>query len=76
MDEANVTKQKLSLAEERVLVNFILNSADHRFPMTHSSIELYANAILQEQIGSNYQPVASRWIFVFLDWNQHNLQTH
>jgi len=47
MDEANAAKQKLSLAEECVLVNFILNSADCGFPMTHCSIESYANAILQ-----------------------------
>lgn len=73
MDEANADKQKLSLAE---VVNFILNSADCRFPMTHCSIESYANAILQKQIGSNYQPVGTGWIFMFLDRNQHNLQTH
>jgi hypothetical protein len=69
MDEANAAKQKLFLAEEHILVNFILNSADHGFPMTHCFIESYANAILQKQIGSNYQPVGSGWIFAFLDRN-------
>lgn len=76
MDEANAAKQKLSPAEERVLVNFILNSADRGFPMTHRSIESYANAILQKRIGSNYQPVGSGWIFAFLDRNRRDLQTH
>jgi len=31
IDEANATKQKLTVAKERVLMDFILKSADHVF---------------------------------------------
>ena len=76
IDEANAAKQKLTPAEEHILVDFILSSADCGFPMTHHSIESYANAILRKRIRSNYQPVGSGWIFVFLDRNRLELQTH
>ena len=35
IDEVNATKQKLTVAEECVLVDFILKSADREFPLTH-----------------------------------------
>ena len=35
IDEVNATKQKLTVAEECVLVHFILKSADCGFPLTH-----------------------------------------
>jgi hypothetical protein len=38
--------QKVTAAEEVILVNFILESVDWGFPMTHTQIEEYANLIL------------------------------
>ena len=35
IDEVNATKQKPTVAEEHILVDFILKSADHGFPLTH-----------------------------------------
>jgi len=69
IDNANAMKQKLTVAEESVLADFILKSADRGFPLTHQSIECYANAILQKRIGPLYQPVGKNWIHAFLDRN-------
>jgi hypothetical protein len=76
IDEANAMKQKLTVAEEHVLADFILKSADRGFPLTHRLIERYANAILQKRIGPTYQPVGKNWISAFLDRNRCDLQTH
>jgi hypothetical protein len=76
IDEANVAKQKLTVVEEHILVDFILKSTDRGFPLTHQSIESYTNSILQKRIGSTYQPVGKNWIYSFLDRNQSDLQTH
>ena len=76
MDEANATKQKLTVAEEGVLADFILKSADRGFPLTHQAIKSYADAILQKRHGPIYQPTGQKWIYAFLDRNRHKLQTH
>lgn len=46
--------QKLTCAEEGVLENFIIESAECGFPMTLGQIEEYANLILQNRQGPNY----------------------
>jgi hypothetical protein len=76
IDEANAAKQKLTVVEECVLVDFILKSADHGFPLTHRSIESYTNSILQKRIGSAYQAIGKNWIYSFLNRNRSDLQTH
>jgi hypothetical protein len=76
IDKANAQKQKVTVAKEHVLVDFILKSADCGFPPTHRAIECYANAILQKRLGPTYQPVGKKWIYTFLDYNRCNLQTH
>jgi hypothetical protein len=76
IDEANAIKQKLTVAEESILTDLILKSADHGFPLTHQSVEHYANAILRKRIGPTYNPIGKNWIHAFLDWNQSDLQTH
>lgn len=35
IDKVNAIKQKLSVAEETILTDFILQSADRGFPLTH-----------------------------------------
>ncbi|TDL17553.1 hypothetical protein BD410DRAFT_690290, partial [Rickenella mellea] len=59
--EMNAAKQKLTPAEERVLVDFALESADRGFPLTHRSIENYANNILESKYGEGYEPVGEKW---------------
>jgi hypothetical protein len=76
MSAFNASKQKLSAAEERVLVDFIKESADRGFPMTHSTINTYANAVLQTRVGPDFEPVGPNWIFRFLDRHRDELQTH
>jgi hypothetical protein len=72
----NASKQKLSVAEERVLVDFIKDSADHGFPLTHRAIKSYANAALQSRLGAELKPVGKQWIFRFLDRHHEEIQTH
>ncbi|KAJ7193758.1 hypothetical protein GGX14DRAFT_339222, partial [Mycena pura] len=45
MAEFNASKQKLSVQEERVLVDHVLASADRGFPMSHAAIVDHANSI-------------------------------
>ncbi|KAJ3506765.1 hypothetical protein NLJ89_g6684 [Agrocybe chaxingu] len=46
MSVFNASKGKLTFAKERVLIDFILESADRALPMNYSNIEEHANAIL------------------------------
>ncbi|KDQ54525.1 hypothetical protein JAAARDRAFT_87022, partial [Jaapia argillacea MUCL 33604] len=61
VSEFNATKQKLSVAEEKVLVEFILESATRGFPMNQKSIVRYANEILEGKEGPGYTPVGHNW---------------
>ena len=66
MSTFNTSKQKLSLAEERVLVDFILESANHGFPLSHPEIVSIANTLIQEWATSG-EPVGENWAPQFLD---------
>ncbi|KAJ6536520.1 hypothetical protein DFH09DRAFT_833078, partial [Mycena vulgaris] len=46
MSAFNATKQKLTPAEERILVDHICTSADRGFPMTHKAVVAHANSII------------------------------
>jgi hypothetical protein len=76
ISEFNSQKQKLTVAEERVLVDFIKGSADHSFPLSHLAIQSYANAVIASRQGSSADPVGKQWIFRFLDRHHEELQTH
>ena len=76
MTEFNAKKQKLTVTEEKVLVTFILNSAQVGFPMAHKGIEQNANTILQAKHGSDYESVGKQWVFNFLSRHHKELQTH
>jgi hypothetical protein len=76
ISEFNASKQKISKVEENVLVQFIKESADRGFPMSHKTIAFHANAILQSHLGDGYEPVGESWIFRFLDRHEDELQTH
>ena len=75
MSAFNASKRKLTYAEERVLVEFILESSDRGTPLGHKSIEEHANAILagREQPG---EPVGDSWVGRFLDRYRDEIQTH
>ncbi len=62
----NASKRKLTHAEERVLVDFILESSDRRLPLNLKKIEEHADAILEAREQSS-EPVGSSWAERFLD---------
>jgi hypothetical protein len=49
MSAFNAAKQKLSPAKERVLVEYIKESADIGFPLSHKQIQAAAEAIIQSE---------------------------
>ena len=69
----NLGKQNLTPAEEKVLVNFILESVDRGFPMTHQNVAKYANDVLKSQ---GERSVGDSWVGRFLQWHNEVLQTH
>jgi hypothetical protein len=75
MSAFNASKQKLSPAEECVLVDTILESANRGFPLSHPEIASTANIIIQERATPG-EPVGTAWVPRFLDWHRDELQTH
>ncbi|KAJ7128353.1 hypothetical protein C8R44DRAFT_528589, partial [Mycena epipterygia] len=59
--EVNVKKQKLSPAEERVLVDHILISADRGFPMARKVVVAHANSILEARGAEELIDLESNW---------------
>ncbi len=76
MLEFNAMKQKLTVAEEKVLVKFILESAEIGFSLNHWKIEKHANVILQSKQGLEYKAVGKQWVFNFLNQHHDVLGTH
>jgi len=75
MSAFNASKRKLSYPEERVLVDFIIASADRSMPLTPRNITVHANAIItgRDEPG---EPVGDSWVGRFLDRYRDELQTH
>jgi hypothetical protein len=82
----NAGKQKIKPYEERVLVDFIKESADRGFPFNHRTIEAYANALLEahrirsagmpEFNPKDFEPVGKQWVFNFLRRFHDKLASH
>jgi hypothetical protein len=75
MSAFNMLKQKLTPAEERVLIDFMLLSADRGFPMSLSCIVAHANSILDSRKGEKIN-LDSNWVDRFLERHNDELQTH
>jgi hypothetical protein len=75
MSAFNASKRKLTYAEERVLIDFILESADRAVPLTSKNIETHANAILAFR-DTPGDPAGINWVARFLERSQDELQTH
>lgn len=73
MSAFNASKQKLSYAEERVLVDFILHSADRGIPLTHDNVRAHANGILEARGES---PVGKNWVDRFITRYREEVQAH
>jgi len=72
----NATKRKLSNAEEQVVVDWILQGADHGFPPTSKGVQKATNEILESKNGAGYEPVGVNWVDPFVERHQDKLQTH
>lgn len=76
IQEFNASKQKLTPAEEHVLVNFILESANRGFPLDHKAIQHHANAIRESRLGGDCEKCGKAWVSRFLDRHRDTIQTH
>ena len=75
MSAFNASKRKLTFAEERVLVDFILASSDRAMPPTLKKVTEHANGILEGR-RTSYEPVGECWVGRFLDRYREEVQTH
>lgn len=71
----NASKQNLTHPEERVLVDFIGESADRGLPLSHKNIKAHANAIIAGRDKPG-EPVGEWWVGRFLERYRDELQTH
>ena len=62
----NASKQKLSVAEEDVLVNAIILASRQGVPYTHDHICEEANPILRSRCGCQYKKAGKHWVENFL----------
>jgi len=76
LSEFNATKQKLTPAEEEVLVTSILEASRHGFPPTHRQIAMEADCIQLARLGESYQPVGKKWVDEFLRRHNKTIKTH
>jgi hypothetical protein len=83
MSAFNASKQKLSPARERVLVEYIKESADIGFPLTHPQIEQAANSIISSTSPQNTtttktqeSKVGGSWVDRFLLRHHDELAGH
>ena len=74
--DAHKDQQKLTSAEEAVIVDFVNQSADRGFPQTCQNITQYANLVRHNCLGPDCEEVGDMWVGRFLDRQRDILQTH
>lgn len=74
--EAHEDQQKLTAAEEAILVDFLVQSADHGFPQSQRNIAQYANLICNNRLGEDCTQIADTWVGWFLERHRDRLQMH
>ena len=74
MSVFNASKQKLTPAEENVLVEAIVLASHQGILYTHGNIREEGNAILRSRLGNQFQKVGKRWVNNFL--RRHNDRLH
>ena len=75
MSAFNTMKRKLTHAEERVLVDRILESSNCTLPLSLANIAMHADRILGGR-KEPVEPVGESWVPRFLDQYHDELQTH
>ncbi|KAF9226162.1 hypothetical protein BS17DRAFT_654711, partial [Gyrodon lividus] len=73
ISEFNTTKQKLTVAEERVIIDFAAQSADRGIPLTHQFLQNSTNEILRAHLGKDTKPVRINWSQQFLTRHREEL---
>lgn len=76
MSVFNASKQKVTPAEEDVLVDAIVLASHQGIPYTHDHIREEANAILRGRLGRQYEKVGKRWVDNFLRRHDKRLHTY
>jgi Tc5 transposase DNA-binding domain len=76
LSEGHENLQKLTPAEETVLVNFLNESAERGFPQTPQEVAKWANMIRRSRLGPDCENVGESWVGRFLDRHRDILQTH
>ncbi|KAF9017945.1 hypothetical protein BDZ89DRAFT_888092, partial [Hymenopellis radicata] len=70
MSEANADKQLLTPKKESTLVSFILESAEHGFPIERKEIEMFADAVLETR---TEERIRKFWYYRFMDHHHDRL---
>jgi len=68
--------QKLTPAEETVLVNFLNESMACGFPQMPKNLANFTNMICRNYLGAKCEDVGESWTGRFLDHHRDILQTH
>jgi hypothetical protein len=76
IQEAHEDQQKLTTAEEAVLIDFLQQSADRGFPQSHHNITQYANLIHKNRLGEDCEKLGDTWVTRFLNRHRDILQMH
>ena len=76
LPEFNASKQKLTPAEEEVLVTSILEASRHGFPPTYHQIAMEADCIQSARLGKSYHPVGKKWVDEFMWRHNETIKTH
>ena len=74
LSEFNALKQKLTPAEEEVLVASILKASWHGFPPTHHQVAIEADHIQSACL--SYQPVEKQWVNEVLQRHNKVIKSH
>jgi len=76
LSKFNALKQKLTPAEEEVLVTSILKASQYSFPPTYHQIAMEANYIQSTCLGQLYQSVGKKWVDKFIQHYNKVIKTH
>jgi hypothetical protein len=76
MSSFNALKQRLTPPEERIIIDFSLESADRGFPLTVTNVYKCADNILTARLGDEHLPLGHNWVNNFLTRHRDELQTH
>lgn len=64
--QAHNKQQVLFPAEEQVIADWALGLSDRGFPVTIRALREHANAILENRVGPDFQPIGANWASRFL----------